>query len=871
MAVGAFGSSAESRVLIPFLQHKDARVRANSIEALELLGNLKLFAYIFPLLEDTDNRVRANAARSLRSIEPFTSFRLLQAMISSGRTPFQSSAIHVLQHFISDASVSLVAPFLDSPQEDLRRRAAQTIRKLAEKGVARAVELVATLPPPEEEAREEPELSELDTQACSVEECIARLEHAFAIPDSRVRLEAVEKECLQLGDKSVMPLLKYLERETDPLVIGKIYILLGRLYDDRALPCLLKGLRSQDDRCRANAVEAVGMLGETKSLMQLVPFLKDPHNRVRGNAILALRSMKEVNIEQPLAILAESSEELYQRTAVYVLAELQRVEFFPLLQKLLHSSFATVRKNAITAVTALEKAGYIFKQEEPVFNGEAAESPEISVSNQNAQPGSDAEQPTVAGESIRLEPPELESVAFKQSAGPHALSSVAHPGGRSTSWSGYFVAVALIALVVAVIIMVRVSIDVSGDRAAKELLLSAAMVHAQDVNDKGLEVVAGISLLEKQSSAVQQEIEQLVAGALSGQKILDRLSDAMAAADEASAEVQRVYQMLDRAGDAISGHCREFARIIDEARRRLPDKQHPFTGLYDSDKTSTELAAMTRIKDDLQISASSIEKLPQTVKRAQSGLPDESLFAREFEKFARLNNSLPEAELMLKTIDERIAVVAKESTKTSEVMQTLIKVSPGHEMVTKLEDMHRSLEIGQQRLRSCHESLAAVVEKALNIAPEKEEQVLLETLQRVSVDIKRSEKVLRELPEIPALLAKAQARIVRVFAILHQKVFAETVRLGLVADASTNWDAAVSREARKIADLYARAHALNDRITSENALYFPDIELMTIDEELQAAAASSAAGTLHLANATALYEDSIDNSQPQTTSPAKKN
>ncbi|KAF1081755.1 MAG: hypothetical protein GQF41_2095 [Candidatus Rifleibacterium amylolyticum] len=871
MAVGAFGSSAESRVLIPFLQHKDARVRANSIEALELLGNLKLFAYIFPLLEDTDNRVRANAARSLRSIEPFTSFRLLQAMISSGRTPFQASAVHVLQHFISDASVALVAPFLDSPQEDLRRRAAQTIRKLAEKGVARAVELAATLPPPEEEVAGESEFSELDTQACSVEECIARLEQAFAIPDSRKRLEEIEKECLQLGDKSVLPLLKYLDRETDPLVIGKIYILLGRLYDERALPCLMQGLRSQDDRCRANAVEAVGMLGETKSLMQLVPFLKDPHNRVRGNAILALRTIKEVNIEQPLATLVDSSEELYQRTAVYVLAELQRVELFPLLQKLLHSSFATVRKNAMTAVTALEKAGYSFKREEAAVVFGEAESPQaINIPN-NESAVSEADKPQIAGESLLLESPELEPAVFKPVPDIHAPASAVQAGGRSSSWSGYFVAVALIALVVAVIIMVRVSIDVSGDRTAKELLLSAAMVHAQDVNDKGLEVVAGISLLEKQSSVVQQQIEQLAAGALSAQKILDRLSDAMVAADESAAEVQRAYQILDQAEDVISGHCREFARIVDEARRRLPEKQHPFTGLYDTARTVTELTSMARIKDDLQTVSSAIEKLPQTVKRAQNGLPDESLFAREFEKFARLGSSLPEAELMLKTIDERIAVVVKESAKTSEVMQTLIKVSPGHEMVTKLEDMNRSLEIGQQRLKSCHESLAVVVGQALNIAPETEEKVLLETLQRVSVEIQRSEKVLRELPEIPALLAKAQARIVRVFAILHQKVFVETVRLGLAADSSTNWDAAVSREARKIADLYARAHALNDKITSENALYFPDIEIMTIDEELQAAAASSAAATLHLANATAFYEEAVENSQPQTTSPAKKN
>jgi len=850
MAVGAFGGSSESRTLIPFLQHKDARVRANSIEALELLGNLKLFAYIFPLLEDSDNRVRANAARSLRSIEPFTSFRLLQAMISSGRTPFQASAIHVLQHFISDSSVSLVAPFLDSPQEDLRLRAAQTIRKLAEKGVARAVELAAKLPPPVEEPAPGSEFKELDTQACSVAECIARLEQAFEIPDSRKRLEMVEKECLQLGDKSVMPLLKYLDRESDPLVIGKIYILLGRLYDIRVLPCLMKGLRSKDDRCRANAVEAVGMLGEPKSLMQLVPFLKDPHNRVRGNAILALRTMKEVSIEQPLATLADSSEELYQRTAVYVLAELQRVEFFPLLQKLLHSSFATVRKNAVTAVTALEKAGYSFKKEVPAAAGEFVESPEVKGSSAAAGVLVEEPQTEIAGGPCRLDTPAPVMSSPRPSEKPQTQASV---------FSGYFVAVALVALVVAVIIMVRVSIDVSGDRAARDLLLSAALAHARDMHERGLEVVAGVSLIEKQASEAQSRVEQLVAAAVSAQKIIDRLSAALDQADEASQEVSKVHKVLLNAGSVIGGHCQSLSRIVDEAEKRLPAKQNPFTGLIDSAKTGSELVGLATIKEDLSGSSLSIEKLPSTIKKAQSALPDESLFVREYEKFAGLGSYLPEAQQMLKMIDERLELLKKESTKTAEVRETLVKVSSEDEMVTRLEDIHRSIELGMERLRRSHATLAAAITMAGDVSPQQTQVEMLEKLRRVSFEIARSGKVLRELAEIPGLLAKAQARIVRVFAILHQKVFAETVRLGLEAETSTNWEAAVSREARKIAALYARAHALNDTITSENALYFPDIEILTIDDELQAAAASSAAATLHLANATAHYEDSEKN------------
>ncbi|PKL47587.1 MAG: hypothetical protein CVV42_12710 [Candidatus Riflebacteria bacterium HGW-Riflebacteria-2] len=868
MAVGSFGSSAESRVLIPFLHHKDARVRANSIEALELLGNLKLFAYIFPLLEDTDNRVRANAARSLRSIEPFTSFRLLQAMISSGRTPFQASAIHVLRHFISDSSAALVAPFLDSSQEDLRRRAGQTIHKLAEKGVARAIELAATLPPLSEEPSPETEFRELDTQACSVEDCIARLEQAFTVPDSRMRLEAVEKESLQLGDKSVMPLLKYLERESDPLVVGKIYILLGRLYDVRALPCLLKGLRSQDDRCRANAVEAIGMLGEAKSLLQLVPFLKDPHNRVRGNAILALRIMKEADIVQPLEALVGSSEELYQRTAVYVLAELQRVELFPLLQKLLHSSFATVRKNAMTAVTALEKAGFQFRKEEP--DVPAADVLDKPVDASGLPERSADSQLSIAGDSYYMGESATKIVTVDSSDKHQSAQDSASARKRVATFSGYFVVVAILALVLAIIILARVSIDVSGDRAAKEVLLSSAMAHAQDMHVKGLEVVAGISLIEKQASEVEAQIGPLATAAISAQKIIERLSDAIEHANEVSTEVHNVYLVLHKVSKVIGEHFQHLARVVEEVRKRLPDKQHPFTGLVDSAKTGAELVALARIKEDLRLSNASIKKLPPEVSHARSGLPDEALLAREYEKFARLGKYLPEAGQMQKTLDERMAVVARESAKTAEIKDTLVRVSPEDNMVTMLGDLQRSLDLGQERLRRCQAALASATRLAENIAPGQAEAELLDKLGRASAEIARSEKILKELPEIPGSLSKAQARIVRVFAILHQKVFAETVRLGLEADASTDWDAAVSREARKIAGLYARAHALNDVITSENALYFPDIDVSTLDEELKAAAASSAVASLYLANITALFEDSPDQSPPQSASPAKK-
>lgn len=863
MAVGAFGTSTESKVLIPYLGHKDARVRANTIEALELLGNLKLFAYIFPLLEDTDNRVRANAARSLKSIEPFTSFRLLQAMISSGKLPFQSSAIYVLRYFVSDASTALVAPFLESPHKELRLRSEQTLRVLAGKGIARALELTVGLPQVAEPVSPESVIEDIENHSGTPEERIESLKQAFKIADPRKRLETIEMESIHLGGKSVEHLIGYLDYESDPLVVGKIYILLGRLYDSRALPVLLKGLRHQDDRCRANAVEAIGMISEPASLKHLVAFLKDPHNRVRGNAILALRSVSDVDIAQPLKQLTESSEELYQRTAIYVLAELQRVEFFPLLQQLLRSSFATVRKNTLTAIGALEKAGYHFPKIQPEVEPEVhiqnAKEVAVADSGVNAQPANLAAHQAIAEQVVNEQNVILAKVDLPTIPELPAKQAVAQVSGHEST-SSFFslrnvIGMVAIVLILAIIAGTRVAIDVSSDRAAKAVMIEAAQAHAQEAHERGLEVLAGISLLANQAAEAQTVVEQQSSAVLSAQKNLDRISAAVDKAVELSAVAITTYLKLHNAGKIVGGHCQSLSRLIEELKKNLPGKQNPYTGIVSPENTKAELSALARIKQDLQQAAVSIGKLPENLVRAQKSLPEPTVLEHEYARFAKLRDALPEADRMLAALDERIASVAKESARTAETGIALSRASAEHRLVTQLSDLHRSLGSGQERLTRCRESLASSTISARNFEPTQSSAELLASLNKAAVEIATATRLLVEIPEVPAMLEKAQAKIVRVLAILHQKVFAETVRMGIASEISANWDSVVSGEAKKIVALYANAHTLNDTVTTEKVLQFAEIEPVTLEEELKAAAASAAVASVYLGNASALFGD----------------
>jgi HEAT repeat protein len=844
MAIGVFGTLLECRVLIPCLSHRDARVRANTIEALEMLGNLKLFAYIFPMLEDPDNRVRANAARSLKSIEPFTSFRLLQAMITSGKIAFQASALYVLRCFESDASAALVAPFLDNPHADLKNKAVQTLRILADRGVERAVELVANLPAPVEEPSPAAMMQELAEQSEAEEDGSLRLQKAFAIEDPRERLEVIEKESVQLGEKAVEPLMSYLERETDQMVVGKIYVLLGRLYDTRAIASLRKGLANEDARCRANAVEAIGMIGEAESLQELIPFLDDPNNRVCGNAMLALRSVTGVDIATPLQRLAESKDEFFQRTAVYVLSELQRVEFFPMLQKLSRAAFPIVRKNANTAITALKKAGYYFPDAKDgagqgLVASEEGEMVDI-IMNMAGRAGTKAKKASVAGHSA-----------------PRA--SISHSAGVSgQSRQNYIAVLAIVIVLVPVLALLgKLAIDYNEELTVRAAAVESALAksHSSQKSARALddEIAGAIS----QAADIQAAFDRESVGAVAAQKKLDKMRVAVKGAVDFVAAVNEVFRSLQKAHLVIEKNCRNLARIVGDARRSISEKPRPFAGVIDTKTIRDELEAFAIVKADLANAETFIARMSTSFQRLQNDLPKAAEIEQEQEKFKKLSEMLPNAARPLAAVDALDASIQNAVDQIGSAEEALVKVSPRDQFLAELAAAKTALFDGRARLQKSRESLVTASEAAVNLTRNGSLPELVEGLNKAAARLQAISKPLTLLPDIPEMLVKSQASMVRTLTILHQKVLAEAVSIGIESDFTTNWDAVVSSETARVALLYGNAHALNGRLSVEEATGFSHVDLIDIDDELQATITIVTNATAYLSNAGAFFDTAI--------------
>ncbi|KAF1081756.1 MAG: hypothetical protein GQF41_2096 [Candidatus Rifleibacterium amylolyticum] len=858
IAIGTFGSVAECRFLIPCLAHRDARVRANTIEALELIGNLKLFAYIFPLLEDPDNRVRANAARSLKSIEPFTSFRLLQAMISSGKVAFQASAIYVLRCFESDASAALVAPFLDSPHEELRSRSEQTLRLLADKGIARAVELVENIrhsePVAESPADAEQShgldadslLAEVAGHPDPVQDIYYRLKQAFVIADPRQRLEEIEKESVHLGEKAVEPLVEFLGQESDPMVVGKIYILLGRLYDVRAVPSLLEGLASQDNRCRANAVEAIGMLGDPESLNYLIPFLDDPHNRVRGNSILALRAADGIDIKASILSLVEHPEEYYQRTAVYVLAELQRPEYFPILQRMTRAVFPVVRKNAHTAINALIKAGFNVKDEngeEGTASGSEPEFADQIIGMIGGPPGG----------RVRPSAPARRFVASMSAAEGSA------PGWTVGQLAGAIVVLVLLASGAAV--SGKMYLRYRSEQAAKAVAIESALVRVKPAMEQGRTIAEEINPTLEEADKVLAAVARDSEQALAAQKKLARMQEEVSEASELVSNLVQAFAAFEKTQKVVGEHSQRLVAVVNAVKQAPSDQIHPYTGRVDPESLKAELGALAALREDLARSCSFAAKLPSAIPRARNDLPKKDDITAEQGRFKKLADILAVFEKPVAALTSLEKDILNRVEAIEQAENELVRANPRHEQLAGISELKDSLYAGRNRVLKTHEAMTEKLRDTEKLIAAGDVTPLLAGLEAVVPELENASKTADLLVELPSMLEQSLGSLVRLMAILHQKAFAEKVSVGMEADFTTKWDSVVNKERARVAELYTAAHP-GGRMTAEGLAAYEKVDIADISDELQALSTLVNNASTYLSNAGAFLSN-VSSSQQQ--------
>jgi HEAT repeat protein len=159
--------------------------------------------------------------------------------------------------------------------------------------------------------------------------------HAEAIPtllelleDVSPRVRVVSARVLSTlavgGNESLIgrALLASLSKEWNHEVRATIIISLGELRKKEFLSPLLPLLHDENDRVRANAIEAVGRSMERRIILRhLEAMLKDKNNRARANAALAIWVMGEKSGFKELLHMAASEDPLMCCSGLFGIGE----------------------------------------------------------------------------------------------------------------------------------------------------------------------------------------------------------------------------------------------------------------------------------------------------------------------------------------------------------------------------------------------------------------------------------------------------------------------------------------------------------------------------------------------------------------------
>jgi hypothetical protein len=147
----------------------------------------------------------------------------------------------------------------------------------------------------------------------------------------RVRMEAVKAMASQVHTQDKQGIAKdfskALKQEWNHDIRATLVAALGKVGDKAGVQELLGLLDDENDRVRANAIEAVGStLGRSTILRKLRDKLEDPNNRARANAALAVWLMGSKEGLEHLVSMAKASDSLTSCSGLYGIGEVFRID-----------------------------------------------------------------------------------------------------------------------------------------------------------------------------------------------------------------------------------------------------------------------------------------------------------------------------------------------------------------------------------------------------------------------------------------------------------------------------------------------------------------------------------------------------------------
>ena len=152
----------------------------------------------------------------------------------------------------------------------------------------------------------------------------------------------------------LMSVIGHLPNSRDPAVSAKAALFVGHRVNNPAWTA--KQLFREDDRLRANAIEAAWGAKSEPALRILRDCVDDKHNRVAGNALIGMHMAGCLDAAEKALAMSESEDPLRRSTAAWAMGKIGNPVFVDRLSALVRDAHRKVRSTAIRSLVEIGRA-----------------------------------------------------------------------------------------------------------------------------------------------------------------------------------------------------------------------------------------------------------------------------------------------------------------------------------------------------------------------------------------------------------------------------------------------------------------------------------------------------------------------------------
>jgi len=324
--IGQLGDESVLPALKPYLSHNDARVRANTVEALEFIDSPQITEMLKPLLYDKDNRVKANAIKILFHYKPEIAIQKIKEMAKSPEPWVRISAVYSLSAIANESAYKILKILSNDHDIDVALAATEAKEKLIKK--------LQTL-----KIREQ-SLKYLEIDSLSKTEIeknrtflIKQLIEFLKDKDMQIRKKAAISLQKLITDETINILKESLIHETNPFIRALLVKSVTGRKGENVRNFLKIAMGDKDARVRANAVEVFSDLATNEDIGILKPLLFDNDSRVAANTAKLIYKFDKTLGLQGLKTLLERGTESAKISAEFAVVEIGTKEAHALLNE----------------------------------------------------------------------------------------------------------------------------------------------------------------------------------------------------------------------------------------------------------------------------------------------------------------------------------------------------------------------------------------------------------------------------------------------------------------------------------------------------------------------------------------------------------